>query len=86
MTAPDLLTAVGLALYGEQFKVPLACDLGVTLRTVHRWLNGQYAPPPGVWSDLVSICGERQIELIDLRKALVEAFNVRTIPTKELSL
>ena len=36
MTAPDLLTAVGLALYGEQFKAPLACDLGVTPRTVQQ--------------------------------------------------
>ena len=53
MTGPDLLHAVGVALYGP---VSPARQLGEALRinerTVMRWAAGTKAVPPRVWVDI----------------------------------
>ena len=53
MTGPDLLQAVGIALYGP---VSPARQLGEALRvnerTVMRWAAGTKAVPPRVWADI----------------------------------
>lgn len=41
----DVLAAVGRALYGERWKSALASDLGVTYRTLHRWVVDEAVPP-----------------------------------------
>lgn len=41
---PDLLRAVGEALYGEYWIKPLAGALQVNERTVQRWAAGEYLP------------------------------------------
>lgn len=40
----DVLVAVGHALYGERWKSALADDLGVTYRTLHRWVVDDDCP------------------------------------------
>lgn len=59
MTPADLLRAVGVALYGEQWQNDLGRDLDVNARQIRRWLAGQYDPPPGVWAALSTICEKR---------------------------
>lgn len=40
----DILKLAGEALYGRQWQVPLARDLGVTDRTVRYWATGSGRP------------------------------------------
>lgn len=56
---PALLRDVGRALYGARFRRELAAELGVTERTVGRWLAGETCPAPGVWRDLLGLVEER---------------------------
>lgn len=49
MTA--LLREAGEALYGPRWQSDLARDLGVSDRTVRRWVAGQPIPA-GLWSEL----------------------------------
>lgn len=42
---PELLTKAATALYGTRFQTDLARDLGVTRRTIQRWLNCQNKIP-----------------------------------------
>ena len=46
LLTPETLRRVGLALYGRSFVTELAADLGVTRRTVRRWLDDDYPIPP----------------------------------------
>ena len=50
-----LLTAVGVALYGPRWQSDLARDLGVSDRTVRRWVSGEDIPRQGVWRDLLAL-------------------------------
>lgn len=49
------LTAIGRLLYGPQWQTPLGAVLGVSDRTVRRWVAGDYAIPDGVVLDIVSL-------------------------------
>lgn len=40
----EVLAAVGSALYGRRWKTALADDLGVTYRTLHRWVSDDVVP------------------------------------------
>lgn len=41
-----VLIAVGEALYGPRWRSQIASDLGVTYRTVRRWLDAGVCPGP----------------------------------------
>lgn len=41
---PELLSRLGLALYGPEWQTPLAAALGVSDRTVRNWTTGRTAP------------------------------------------
>jgi hypothetical protein len=58
-----LLSDVGEALYGPRWQTELSRDLGVTDRTLRRWLAGDSDPQPGVWLDLLRITQERAMAL-----------------------
>ena len=45
---PELLRAAGEAFYGDQWVSPLARDLSVSARTIHRWVRGDNPIPSGV--------------------------------------
>ena len=47
-----LLTQIGTALYGHAWQTQVANDLGVTDRTVRRWVAGTSAIPTDVWGRL----------------------------------
>ena len=80
MTTPELLRAIGEALFGPRWQTDLAHHLDVNDRTVRRWLSGQDEPRPGVWDDLEQLFDERataqrraRAELRKFRQNLAES-------------
>jgi len=53
-----LLIQCGQALYGQQWQSALARDLGVSDRTVRRWVAGERGAPVGVYLDLLRLTQE----------------------------
>lgn len=58
-----LLSDCGQALYGPRWQTDLAGDLGVSDRTLRRWIAGDGDVPPGIWMDLLRITQERAMAL-----------------------
>ena len=58
-----LLVEAGTALYGAQWQSSVARDLGVSDRTVRRWVAGATELPPGVYLDLLRLAAERAAAL-----------------------
>jgi len=73
VTSSKLLSAVGVALYGEQWQAPLARALGVNRKNIQRWASGQYEPALGIWADLAAIVDARRQALTKLATPLSEA-------------
>jgi hypothetical protein len=64
-----LLVECGEALYGPQWQTQLARDLGISDRTMRRWVaSGEY--PIGVHIDLLRLTIERALTLDDLATRL----------------
>ena len=60
---PALLRTAGALLHGrEVWKKPLARDLGVNERTIHRWARGQFMIPAGIGPELVKLLQGRKGE------------------------
>jgi predicted transcriptional regulator len=68
-----LLVEAGEALYGPRWQTDLARDLGVTDRTIRRWLAGTTDMPKGVYIDLLRLTQERGAALEGLAQRLVQA-------------
>lgn len=58
-----LIQQVGQALYGDRWQTDMARALGVSDRTVRRWVAGVDEPRPGVYADLYRLVLERAAEL-----------------------
>ena len=54
-----LLVEVGGALYGARWQSELARNLGVSDRTVRRWVAGTSEVPSGLCRDLLRLTQER---------------------------
>jgi hypothetical protein len=65
-------TAVGRALFGEEFTAPLALALEVERNTVGKWASGKTRVPPGVWLELAGILQDRAEALPALKVAVLE--------------
>ena len=63
---PALLSQVGAALYGPRWQAELARALGVSDRSLRRWLSGDNPIPAGVWGDCSVLLIDRQREIADL--------------------
>lgn len=61
MTTDDL-HRIASALYGERWQRRLACELGVTDRTVRRWAAGKEMPQ-GIAGDLCSLVRRQRLIL-----------------------
>lgn len=68
----DLMTRVGRALYGQEFKTELAAKLEVRHDTVRQWCNGRMSPPSAVWGELKRALLARQINVAVLLDELDE--------------
>ncbi len=63
---PDLLAAAGEALFGPEWRRPLASALGVDARLVQRWAAGQRGIPPEVAPALLALL-EREASPLEAR-------------------
>lgn len=61
MTPFDKLRAVGKILHGARWQAPIARDIGVSDRTVRRWVADQHAP------DWVCVSLSRALECRDIQ-------------------
>jgi len=68
-----LLQEAGEALYGPRWQTNLAYDLGVSDRTIRRWVAGADDMPSGVALDLLRLCQERAMMLDALADRLKQA-------------
>jgi hypothetical protein len=59
VVTPDQLKDKGRALYGERWQSALARDLGVTDRTMRRWLAGDCAIPARAESEMRAVIADR---------------------------
>lgn len=62
---PSSLREIGEALYGEEWQSDLARAVGVTSRTVRRWLAGDRGTPDWLDNALLRLCADRLPELRD---------------------
>ena len=72
---PAALTAAGRALYGPSWKRPLAGALGITERTLYRWLDGTSAMP--------AVLPNRLAEIAEARVADIGAAMIMLGPEKD---
>lgn len=49
---PELFCQIGEALFGPQWRQPLAYALGVNYQSIKRWQSGAVAIPAGVEAEL----------------------------------
>lgn len=68
-----MLVETGEALYGPLWQSALARDLGVSDRTVRRWVAGTSDVPAGLYLDLLRLAQERAAVLDALAEKLREA-------------
>lgn len=73
--ATEILARAGRALYGEmEWQAPFARALGVSLRTLQRWLAGQGEPHPDVLHRAFELVNNRAHKInaarADLKKFL----------------
>lgn len=68
-----LLKDAGEALYGPHWQSELARNLGVSDRTVRRWVAGATDTPSGVAVDLLRLCTERAAEIDEVIERLKRA-------------
>lgn len=71
MTDSELITKIGLALYGEYWRTDMAKVRDVRRHSIDEWSRGQGAPvPAGVWAELAGDVAARLSELDELSKLL----------------
>jgi hypothetical protein len=68
----ELLTRVGEALYGEQWKSELARELNVGARTMRRWAAAENPIPPGLSGELITVIQTRRAALASLARELAK--------------
>jgi hypothetical protein len=61
---PDQLQMIGETLYGPHYKDSLKKGLGVSRRTIDRWLAETFPIPDSIFVELVAICLEK-LDAID---------------------
>lgn len=71
---PLLLRQVGEALYGSNWQTPLCAAIGVSDRSVRRWVAGQDEMPRGVWHDIHRAARETADKISFFDNAIVELF------------
>jgi hypothetical protein len=66
----DQLRALGELIYGEDWKSPMARDLGVRYRTVLRWVSEEFSIPDRIRPELVAIAKRRVREAVERAEGL----------------
>ena len=63
---PSEISALGEALYGKRWQLPLARDLGTSYNVVHDWATGERKPSRRYREKLAALPETKRRELIDL--------------------
>ena len=66
----NMLKTVGVSLYGERWQSDIAKDLGVSDRTVRRWISEPGKMPKSVYVDLSMILKNRIYKIKSVQKNL----------------
>lgn len=61
-----LISDIGRSLWGDRWQTDMARAIGVSDRTVRRWVDGSAEPAVGVYIDLLRLVIERASDLDDL--------------------
>lgn len=72
MTPADLAMA-GEALYGLRWHAELARQLGITYRTLRRWMTGEYPVPAGVAGEVRALLAGAEARLAAAQATLAGA-------------
>ena len=73
MNHREMLRQAGEALYGERWQSELSRAVGVSDRTMRRWVSDPYEIPGGVWNDIQQLLLARGIEIERLRNEIIRA-------------
>jgi transcriptional regulator with XRE-family HTH domain len=71
----ELLARAGRALYGDAWQAPLARALGVSLRTLQRWLAGNGEPHTDILRRVHALLTARAHAIMAARADLAEFLN-----------
>lgn len=63
---PAEFERIGRALYGEHWQSPIARDLGVTYRSLRRWMTGERRLPSRLADDLRVLLNARAGQITKL--------------------
>lgn len=66
----DQLRQAGVTMFGEQWQTPLAEALGVSDRTMRRWISGRFPIPPDIRGRIAAAIGARRSSLASKGRAL----------------
>jgi transposase-like protein len=76
MTDPDLLRQVTEALWRGRSQQQIARALGVSDRTLRRWLIGSAPIPEGVWHELTLLTFQNRMTAIHANDAAAARFKI----------
>lgn len=62
------INKIGLALYGDNWRAPLAKALDVNERTVRRWADGEFEVNPKIMPELIKLIDQNIMQLNDAKK------------------
>ena len=69
----EMLRLAGEALYGERWQSELSRAVGVSDRTMRRWVSDPYEIPGGVWNDIQQLLLARGVAIEKLRNEIMRA-------------
>jgi hypothetical protein len=69
----EMLRQAGEALYGERWQSELSRAIGVSDRTMRRWISAPYEIPGGVWNDIQQLLLQRRAAIEKLRNEILHA-------------
>ena len=67
-TDSEIIRLIGEALFGSQWQSDLAEALGVSSRTVRRWLASEDRPRPGIWRNLHALLLDHERRIREILK------------------
>ena len=74
-----MLRQVGEALFGARWQSDLSREIGISDRTMRRWIADPHEIPEGVWSDISDLMLQHIVALDKLRNEMSRyAFNLRS--------
>jgi len=83
MNHREMLRQAGEALYGERWQSELSRAVGVSDRTMRRWVSDPYEIPGGVWNDIQQLLLSRGVSIEKLRNEIIRAIPDAPISMKD---